>query len=131
MHYKALIVGVDPPAKAKEALGVLERAGRLIRWNKADGDAALLTKIAKTVPAEVELSPATPDVRLRHLEKEGAEYYILFNEGEQAVEFRLKTSVEGQRFLLDPESGSQSDIAPDAAIKMQPHELKVLKIVGS
>ncbi len=131
MHYKALIVQFDPPAKAKDALGVLERAGRLIRWDKADGDTALFAKIEKIVPAEVELSPATPDVRLRHVVKEAADYYILFNEGEQAVEFRLKTSVAGQRFLLNPESGSQSDIGADAAIKMQPHELKVLKIVGS
>jgi len=131
MHYKALIVEVDPPAKAKEAMGVLERAGRLIRWDKAEGDAALLAKINKAVPAEVELSPPTPDVRLRHVVKDGTDYYLLFNEGEQNVELKVKTSVEGQRFLLDPESGSQSDIAPDAAIKTQPHELRVLRIVGS
>ncbi len=131
MHYKALIAEVDPPAKAKESLGVLERAGRLIRWDKADGDAALLAKINKAVPAEVEVSPATPDVRLRHVIKDRINYYILFNEGQQHLELKLKTSVEGQRFLLDPETGGQSDIAPDAAIKMQPHELKVLRIVGS
>ncbi|HUV67862.1 MAG TPA: glycosyl hydrolase, partial [Sedimentisphaerales bacterium] len=131
MHYKALIVQCEPPAKAKEALGVLERAGRLIRWDKADGDTSLLTKIGKTIPAEVELSPATHDVRLRHVVKEGIDYYILFNEGRQHVEFKLKTSVGGQRFMLDPETGSQSDIDVDAAIKMQPHELKVLRIVGA
>ncbi len=131
MHYKALIVGVDPPTKAKEALGILERAGRLIHWDKADGDAALLEKIKKAVPAEVELLPATPDVRLRHVVKEGADYYILFNEDQAHIEVTLKTSVKGQRFLLDPESGRQSDIGADTAIKMQPHELKVLKIAGS
>ncbi|MEK7994869.1 MAG: glycosyl hydrolase, partial [Planctomycetota bacterium] len=129
MHYKALIVEFDPPAKAKEALDALERAGRLIRWGKTDGDTSLLAKIDKTVPAEVAVSPATPDVRLRHVVKEGTDYYILFNEGQEHLELKLKTSVGGQRFVLDPESGSQSDIDADAVIRMQPHELKVLKII--
>ena len=131
MHYKAMIIQFDPPAKAKKALGMLERAGRLIRWDKTDGDAALLARINKAVPAEVGVSPATPDVRLRHVVKDGIDYYILFNEGEQHIEVKLKTSVEGQRLVLDPETGGQSDIAPDAVIKMQPHELKVLRIAGS
>jgi hypothetical protein len=153
MHYEALIVEFGEhavprrsgparaavpsaakdllPAKAKEALDVLERAGRLIRWGKIDGDTSLLGKINKIVPAEVVVSPATPDLRLRHIVKEGMDYYILFNEGQEHIELKLKTSVEGHRFLLDPETGGQSDIDPDAAIKMQPHELKVLKIIGS
>jgi len=131
MHYKAMIIQFDPPAKAKKALGMLERAGRLIRWDKTDGDAALLARINKAVPAEVGVSPATPDVRLRHVVKDGIDYYILFNEGQAHIELKLKISVEGQRFLLDPETGGQSNIAPDAAIKMQPHELKMLRIAGS
>jgi hypothetical protein len=32
--------------------------------------------------------------------------------------------------MLDPETGSQSRITTGAAIRMQPHELKVLRIIG-
>jgi hypothetical protein len=130
MHYKALVVEFDPPDKAKESLAVLERAGRLIRWDKADGDTSLLAKIDALIPADARLLPPTPDLRLRHVVKEGIHYYIIFNEGQEQIEFRLRTSAEGQRFVLDPETGRQSPVELDAAMKMQPHELKVLKIAA-
>jgi hypothetical protein len=131
MHYKALIVEFDPPSKAKEALDRLERAGRLIRWNKADGDTQLLEKVNELVPADVQLLPATPNVRVRHVTKGRADYYIVFNEGQEPVEFRLRTSVEGERFVLDAERGRQSPLEADALLHMQPHELKVLRIAAS
>lgn len=132
MHYKALIVEFDPaPARAKETLAALERAGRLIRWDKADGDTSLLAKIDGLAPADVRVLPTTPDLRLRHVVKEQVDYYIVFNEGQEHIEFRLRTSAEGRRFVLDPETGRQSPVEPDAAMQMQPHELKVLKIAGS
>jgi hypothetical protein len=130
MHYKALIVEFDPPAKAKEALQVLDRAGRLIRWDKADGDTSLLAKVDELIAADVRVTPVTPEVRVRHVVKERVDYYILFNEGQEHVELKLKTSVEGRRFVLDPETGGQNEVGPGAVMKMRPHELKVLKIAG-
>lgn len=131
MHYKALVVEFDPPAKVKESLVGLERAGRLIRWDKADGDAPLLAKIDKQIPPDVQVLPATPDVRIRHVVKDRVDYYIVFNEGEQSIEFRLRTLADGRRFVLDPETGHQSLVEPEAAMHMQPHELKVLKVAAS
>jgi hypothetical protein len=130
MHYKALVVEFDPPAKAKAALDVLERAGRVIRWNKADGEASLLAKFDKLVPPDVRVTPPTPELRIRHVVKERVDYYIVFNEGQEHIEFQLETSVKGQRFVLDPNTGSQSQLDPGTAMKMQPHELRVLKIGG-
>jgi len=130
MHYKALVLEFDPPAKAKEVLATLERAGRLIRWDKADGGALLLAKIDELIPADVRVLPAMPDVRVRHVVKDRVDYYIIFNEGQEHIEFRLRTSAEGRRFVLDPQTGQQNPAEPDAAMQMQPHELKVLKIAG-
>jgi len=131
MYYKALIVEFDLPSKAKEALEVLERAGRLIRWEKTKSETSLLQKIDSLAPVDVRILPATPDLRVRHVVKDTAHYYIVFNEGQEHITFRLTTSAEGQRFLLDPQTGRQNAIDSDALLQMQPHELKVVKIANS
>lgn len=131
MHYKALIVEFDPPSKAKEALQVLEHAGRLIRWGKDDSETLLLQKINSLISLDVSVAPAIPDLRVHHVVKDIVHYYIVFNEGQEHITFRLTTSVEGQRFLLDPQTGRQNAVDSDALLQMQPHELKVLKIANS
>jgi hypothetical protein len=131
MHYKMLIVEFDPPSQARESLQILERAGRLVRWEKADRATPLLRKIDSLIPADVHVLPAAPDLRVRHVVKDGIHYYILFNEGQGRIEFRLATSAEGRRFLLDPQTGRQNVLDSDALLQMRPHELKVLKIADS
>ncbi len=129
MHYKALIVEIDPPPKAKEPLKVLENAGRLIRWEKTDNKTLLLQKINSLIPKDISFSPAVPELRVRHLAKDGIHYYIIFNEGQEDLEFRLTASAKGQRYLLDPQSGQQNAVDADMMLQMRAHELKVLKIV--
>jgi hypothetical protein len=75
--------------------------------------------------------PAIPDLRVRHIVKDIVHYYIVFNEGQEHITFRLTTSAEGQRFLLDPQTGRQNAVVSDALLQMRPHELKVLKIANS
>ncbi len=131
MHYQALIVEFDPPSRAKEALQVLEHTGRLIRWEKAKTETLLLQKINSLIPMDVRVLPATPDIRVRHVVKDRVHYYIVFNEGQEHITFRLTASAEGRRFLLDPKTGRQNVIDPDMLLKIQPYELKVLKIANS
>ena len=138
MHYKALIVEFDQPSKAKGALQVLERAGRLIRWGKDDSETLLLQKINSLISVDVSVMPAIPDLRVRHVVKDIVHYYILFNEGQEHITFRLITSAEGQRFLLDPQTGRQNavdsyavSLTGDALLQMRPHELKILKVANS
>jgi hypothetical protein len=130
MHYKALIVEFDPPAKAKEALKVLEHAGRLIHWVKAESETLLLQKIDSLIPVDVSILPASQDLRVRHIVKDRAHYYIVFNEGQEPITFRLTTLAEGQRFLFNPHTGQQNAVDPDALLQMGPHELRVLKIAN-
>jgi len=131
MHYKALIVEFDPPSKAKEALQTLEQAGRLIRWEKSKSEMLLLQKITSLIPKDISFSPAAPDIRVRYVVKDRIHYYIIFNEGQEHVEFRLTASAKGQRYLLDPQTGQQNAVDADMLLQMRPHELKVLSIVSS
>jgi len=131
MHYKALIVEFDPPPEAKEALKTLEQSGRLIRWEKDDNTTLLLEKINSQIPKDISFSPSSPDIRIRHVVKDRIHYYIIFNEGQKDLKFRVATSAKGQRYLLDPQTGQQRAAEVDMLLKMQPHELTVIQIVSS
>ena len=126
MHYKALIVEVEAPEKAKAAVKKLEKAGRVIRWAEMQDEAEGLSRLNKLVTADVRLTPAARGVRARHVVKGGADYYILFNEGQEAASFRLETAAKGRRRLLDPETLEQRAVERDARLSMKPHELAVV-----
>ena len=128
MHYRALIIETEPPDKAKPALDLLDKAGRLIRWNDRMEDSELLRQIDRLVPADVQVRPASRDVRVRHVFKKEADYYIVFNEGEDNLQAGLETSMKGRRFLLDPQTGRQQILAPEEPLLLKPHELRVLMI---
>ncbi|MEJ2705674.1 MAG: glycosyl hydrolase, partial [Sedimentisphaerales bacterium] len=128
MHYEALIVEFDPPSKTMQAMQTLEKAGRVICPNKDGNIASLAAKIDSLVPVDVSILPAMPDVRVRHVVKDGTHYYIVFNEGQKDLAFKLRTLTEGRRFSLDPETGRQTKIDPHGLLQMQPHELKVFRI---
>ena len=128
MHYRALIIETEPPDKAKPALDLLDKAGRLIRWNDRMEDSELLRQIDRLVPADVQVRPASRDVRVRHVFKKEADYYIVFNEGEDNLQAGLETSMKGRRFLLDPQTGRQQILAPEEPLLLKPHELHVLMI---
>ncbi len=128
MCYKALVVETDPPPKAKPALDILEKAGRVIRWNKDAG--ALLQEIDRLTKPDIQVTPASPDLRVRHVVKDGADYYILFNEGETQLDVNLKTSAAGRAVMLDPQAASASDGQLDAPLRFEPHDLRVLMVTG-
>jgi len=128
MHYRALIIDVNPPEKAKPALDLLDKAGRLIRWNDQVEDSELLQRIDRLVPVDVRVRPTKHDLRVRHVFKNGTDYYIVFNEGQDNLEVELETSFKGRRFLLDPQTGRQQEFAADAPLLLKPHELRVLMV---
>jgi len=129
MHYKALILEIDPPAKAKPALDILEKAGRIIRWNKEDGAPALLASIDRLTDPDIQITPASPDLRIRHIIKDGNDYYILFNEGQTSLDLNLKTSATGRTVLLNPQTGAREQFRQTAPLTLTPHQLRVLMVV--
>ncbi len=131
MHYKALIAEFEPPEKAKEASQILENAKRLIHWEQADDKTLLLKKINDLIPQDISFLPASSDIRVRHVVKDRIHFYIIFNEGQENLELRLSTLAQGQRYLLDPQTGQQNEVNFDMLLQMRPYELKVLRIVSS
>jgi hypothetical protein len=131
MHYKALIAEFELPSKAKEPLQVLKNSGRLIRWEKSKGEMLLLKKINSLIPKDINFLPGSGDIRIRHVIKDKIHYYIIFNEGQKHLEFKLTVSAQGRRYLLDPQTGQDESINSDKPIHTKPYELKVLKIVSS
>jgi len=128
MHYRALIIEVEPPEKTEPALEILDKAGRLIRWNDRMENAELVRQIDRLIPADVQIRPVSPDVRVRHVFKDGADYYIVFNEGQDKLVVELETSAKGRRFLLDSLTGRRQILTPEAHLLLEPNELHVMMV---
>ena len=88
----------------------------------------MLRKIDDLIPVDVSAIPSVRDLRVRHVVKDGTHYYIVFNEGQKDLAFKLRTLAEGRRFSIDPETGRQIETDPHGLLQMRPHELKVFRI---
>jgi len=131
MHYRALILEEDPPERAKSAIEVLEKAGRILRRNEKMADSQLIEAIDKLVVPDVQVSPGTLDVRVRHVQKGGTDYYLLFNEGSENLELRLKLSAKGGWMLLDATTGRREAVSSDGPVRLSRHALQVLAVNAS
>jgi hypothetical protein len=131
MHYRALVLEEDAPEKAKEALNTLAEAGRVIRWDKQLGDAEFIARIDGLIAPDVQVSPKTTDLRIRHVQKAGTDYYLLFNEGAAELELRLQLSAKGTWTLLDPVGDQPRSLPSDGAIRLAGHTLYVLAVAKS
>jgi hypothetical protein len=92
-------------------------------------DSEILRQIDQLAPVDVRVRPASPDVRVRHVLKNEADYYIIFNEGQSNLEVRLETSVKGRRILLDPQTSRQQNLTSEEPLLFEPHELRVLMVI--
>jgi len=97
-------------------------------WNDQMEDSELRRRIDRLVPVDVRVRPAKHDLRVRHVFKNGADFYIVFNEGQDNLEVELETSAKGRRFLLDPQTSRQQILLPEAPLLLKPHELRVLMV---
>lgn len=128
MLYRALVLEEPPPAEAEAAFATLEKAGRVIRWSPAMADAEFVSRIDQLVQPDVRISPASPDVRVRHVRKDGRHFYLLFNEGEGDIEVALELAAKGSRCLLDPHAEAAEVLPSTALLRLPRHELRVLQV---
>ena len=128
MPYRAWIREEDPPAQAGPAIDALAKAGRIIRWNGSMTAEELVARIDELVPVDVQATPASPDLRVRHVCKGGRDYYLLFNEGAKDLECRLMLSAKGSRILMDPVSGRSEPAATDSTTRLAGHAMQVLAV---
>ena len=128
MHYRVLIVEEDPPAKAKPTVDVLTKVGRVIRWDKQMSDSQLVSLIDGLISPDVRVWPDTADLRVRHVQKGGMDYYLVFNEGGNDLELGLTVSAKGGWRLLDPMSGRHEAVPADRPVRLPKHSLRVLAV---
>jgi hypothetical protein len=128
MHYRALIVEDDVLERANPAIDALTQAERVIGWNETMEPAKLVDAIDRLIRPDVEVSPKTPDLRVRHMRKSGIDYYLLFNEGQGDLNVRLRLLSKGRRTLLDPTTGSQRSVAGDEPLSLARHAMRVLAV---
>ena len=85
----------------------------------------------RLIAADAQVFPPAPDLRVRHVRKAGVDYYLLFNEGAETLEFKLKLSTRGRRLLMDPMGGCHEPLSGQAAVALGPHVLRVVAVVRS
>ena len=128
MCYLALIlddVRRLPPA-ALPVLEYLRAAGRLIEMVNDE----LVAAIDRLVPVDLRVAPAQLNLRYRHVVKDGADYYMLFNEGCAPMRFTIEVSAGGEMWLLDPFRGEQEALKPSIPVELSGYETRVLRVVS-
>ncbi|MBL7735874.1 MAG: hypothetical protein JNL51_10460 [Chitinophagaceae bacterium] len=140
MHYKAVILDglTSLSEKLIPALEQLSNAGRLLIWKdspfasrfpkaiKINTGEELLAAVDRLISPDLVLQPATKNIRYRHAIKNGAHYYILFNEESGPVTVKPKLSVTGKLKLIDPLTAVSTSVDEGEDLAFKPHELKIL-----
>ncbi|MFN2284708.1 MAG: glycosyl hydrolase, partial [Anaerolineae bacterium] len=141
MHYKAVILdGLTAiPEEAKAALQILADAGRLIAWQSTPFTSAksvqsvedFLAAIDHLVPPDLTATPPVPELRYRHVVKEGAHYYIFVNEGLTPLSTTLTVSAEGHATWIDPLALTEIVADTPLNLTLEPYSLRILRITNS
>ncbi|MBK7132031.1 MAG: hypothetical protein IPH69_04155 [Bacteroidales bacterium] len=142
MLYRTLIIDSLSfiPEQVVPALKIIAGNGRLIVWKDTkystyfkgarivSSQAELVSAIDKLIKPDLILTPASSNIRYRHVVKGGDHYYIFFNEENTEVSTRLSVPVKGKYQWIDPKTAIIHDYSSDNNISFKPHELKVLWI---
>ena len=126
MCYRALVVDnvrQIPPA-ALPMLERLRRAGRLIEVVNGE----LIAAIDRLVPVDLRVEPAQPNLRYRHVVKDGSDYYLLFNEGCAPMRFTIEVVTKGDMWLLDPYRAEQEVFNSSMPVALDGYETRVLRV---
>jgi hypothetical protein len=112
MHYRALIIDgpLTLPDRARPALEVLSSAGRLIHWTGEGGETphaglpahALIEALDACAPPDLVAAPGEPDLRARHVIRDGVHTYILWNEGLSPLRTQITIATPGAATWVNP-----------------------------
>lgn len=142
MHYDALILdGPLAPRTHTPALEPLRNTGRLLAWcpdnappaidfaQPCANEASLVHALDAKTPRDVTCTPAVPDLRVRHVVKEGAHHYIFFNEGTAPLRTAIDVAATGQRCWLDLFGEDVRQLDNDNTLALEPYTTRILRIV--
>jgi hypothetical protein len=130
MHYKALILEEHPPQKAQRAIDILEKAGRVIYWHEGINDIVFIKQVDRLVKLDIQINPKTKNLRVRHVVKNGVDFYILFNEGQKDIRFIPELNDKGNGVLVDPYCDNViSKWFSGKAITIAEHAIRILMMI--
>jgi hypothetical protein len=142
LHYKAVVLDglSNLPDNAIQPLQKLSLNDRLIIYGdspyaekfpkatlvKTPDD--LVTAVGKLIDLDIVFTPATTNLRYRHVVKDEAHYYIIFNEDETSVSTEINVAVNGAQWWLDEFTSEAKKVQKGKPVSFQAHELKILMI---
>lgn len=137
MTYDVLVIdgALDIPKSAVCEMNGLARSGRVISWRIrkdlqgtvcVDSSTELLEAIEERSLRDFRTDSPQPDLRYRHVTKDGDHYYLLANEGVEHLACGITVNAQGNAFWIDPYTGKQT--CAELMLKLPPYSLKVLKI---
>lgn len=130
IRYQALVVEHNPTAEVLRVITPLANAGRVLRFHEADPVESLLDWLVRYVPADIQVAPETPALRVRHVVKAAWHYYLIFNEELAPIDVSLALAVSGEILLFDPVTGMVEEFPAGGIIHLGGYELKVLMIAN-
>ena len=89
----------------------------------------LVAAIRSLTPPDLRLQPATENIRLRHVVKNGCHVYMLFNEEDTPASANVTVSVPGQIQWLNPFDGRIAEAVSREIVRFGPFEMKVLRVI--
>jgi len=105
--YNTIIIDGDPVLSE-------ETENKLKQFQKDGGDIIhfanpeqLLEKLSSTNTPDIILEPSHNDLRFIHIQKEGLDFYLLINEGENQIEGNLKLQIKGSLEYWNPLTGER------------------------
>lgn len=142
MNYKVVILDglTTLPEKAFPVLKELEKNRQLIIWKGspyvskfphamiARNPEELISEIDKGLAPDLNLNPASKNIRYRHVLKNNQHYYLLFNEENTPVTTTLNISAKGKRWWLDESTAEATRAEMEQPVTFKPYELKVLMV---
>jgi hypothetical protein len=133
MAYRVVVVDLSaaPAPDTEAALTGLGDGVTVIRWQPdsaaptdddatVSGDGDLVAAIDAAVQPDVVIDPPSPDVRVRHVVKAGADAYLLVNEGPAAVSASVRVRADGGRIWIDPMTLATQTAADGERISLAP-----------
>lgn len=127
MAYRLIVIdGLDAlPAEVEAKLKLMIDAGRVVRFADA---AALLSAISRCCASEVELSPPSSAVRIRHVAKGDDHFYLFFNERGTAVAANLTVAATGRRSWIDTTTGESVAAAEPLTLELEPYSTALIHV---
>ena len=114
-QYRVVVVDGDPVLSA-EARGVLEvfeqEGGRVLEFAE---DMDLPARLDKWIDRDLRLEPGHPDLRFIHYCKDGLDFYLLCNEGGEAIKGDVWLNLIGQVECWDALAGARREMPRRAA----------------